>query len=456
MSKVLVIDTEKRPLNPIHPAQARQLLRSNFAAVFRRFPFTIILKESQKEVSVDPLRIKIDPGAKYTGIAIVNDATGEVVFAAELQHRGFAIKESLLSRKQLRKGRRNPSGSQSPTEGNPPSGLSHRKTRYRQPPKHEWSRKGNKMPSPKQRRNGWLPPSLLSRVHNIETWVKRLSKYANITAISQELVKFDTQIMQNPEIQGNEYQQGTLAGYETRQYLLEKWGRNCAYCGKPGLKLQVEHIQPKGKGGYNRISNLTLSCESCNLKKGTQDIKDFLKKDPERLKTILAQAKKPMADTAAVNATRFKLLETIKAIGLPVEIGSGGLTKFNRTTQNLEKTHWIDAACTGKSTPTLSIKGVTPLLIKANGHGTRQMAGTDKHGFPTRHRTTQQIHFGFQTGDIVKAVVTKGKKVGVYVGRVLCRATGSFDISTPSGRVAGINHNYCLPIHKRDGYSYGV
>ena len=438
MSKVLVIDTEKRPLNPIHPAQARQLLRNKKAAVFRCFPFTIILKESHSLVSVDPLRIKIDPGAKYSGIAIVNDATGEVVFAAELQHRGFAIKESLLSRKQLRRGRRN------------------RKTRYRQPPKHEWFRKRNKMPSPKQRRDGWLPPSLLSRVHNIETWVKRLSKYANITAISQELVKFDTQIMQNPEVQGNEYQQGTLAGYETRQYLLEKWGRNCAYCGKPGLKLQVEHIQPKAKGGSNRISNLTLSCESCNLKKGTQDIKDFLKKDPERLKKILAQAHMPMADTAAVNATRFKLLETLKATGLPVETGSGGLTKFNRTTQNLEKTHWIDAACTGSSTPTLSIKGVKPLLIKANGHGTRQMAGTDKHGFPTRHRTTQQIHFGFQTGDIVKAVVTKGKKIGVYVGRVLCRAAGSFDISTDSGRVAGISHNYCLPIHKRDGYSYGA
>ncbi len=426
MSKVLVIDTEKRPLNPIHPAQARQLLRNGLAAIFRKFPFTIILKQSRPEIPVQPLRVKIDPGAKTTGIALVNDSTGEVVFAAELEHRGFEIKKSLLSRRQLRRSRRN------------------RKTRYRQP------RFDNR-----KRPEGWLPPSLMSRVCNIETWVKRLSKYANITDISQELVKFDTQLMQNPEIAGNEYQQGTLAGYETRQYLLEKWGRDCVYCGKPGLKLQVEHIQPKAKAGSNRISNLTLSCSSCNLKKGTQDIKDFLKKDPERLKKILAQAKKPLTDSAAVNATRFKLLETLKTTGLEVQTGSGGLTKFNRTNLELEKTHWIDAACVGKSTPTLSIKGIKPLLIKANGHGTRQMAGTDKHGFPTRHRTSQQIHFGFQTGDIVKAVVTKGKKVGIYVGRVLCRASGSFDISTQKGRVAGINHKYCLPIHKKDGYAYG-
>ncbi len=282
MSKVFLIDTDKRPQNPIHPAQARQLLKNGEAAIFRRFPFTLIIKESRPEAPVQPLRIKIDPGAKHTGIAIVNDTTGVVVFAAELQHRGFAIKESLLSRRQLRRSRRN------------------RKTRYRQPPKHEWFRKGNKMPSPKQRREGWLPPSLMSRVHNIDTWVKRLGKYANITAISQELVKFDTQILQNPEIQGKEYQQGTLAGYETRQYLLEKWGRDCAYCGKPGLKLQVEHIHPRAKGGSNRISNLTLSCEACNLKKGTKDLKDFLKKDPDKLKKILIQAKKPMADTAAL------------------------------------------------------------------------------------------------------------------------------------------------------------
>jgi 5-methylcytosine-specific restriction endonuclease McrA len=304
MSKVFVLDTEKRPLNPIHPATARQLLRNGKAAVFKRFPFTIILKEARLDTPVQPLRIKIDPGSQTTGIAVVNDSTGEVVFAAELKHRGFAIRESLTSRRQLRRGRRN------------------RKTRYRQP--HFDNRK---------RPNGWLPPSLMSRVYNIETWVKRLIKLAPITAISQELVRFDTQLMQNPNIQGKEYQQGTLVGYETREYLLEKFGRKCAYCDAQNVPLQIEHIHPRAKGGSNRISNLTLSCEKCNIKKGTMDIKDFLKKDPERLKKIESQAKKPLADTAAVNATRFKLLEVLKDTGLPVETGSGGLTKFNRRAQ---------------------------------------------------------------------------------------------------------------------------
>ncbi|PHJ57611.1 HNH endonuclease [Nostoc linckia z18] len=425
MSKVFVLDTEKRPLDPIHPAQARQLLRNKKAAVFRRFPFTIILKESRADASVSDLRIKLDSGAKITGIALVNDSTGEVVFAAELKHRGFAIRDALISRRQLRRSRRN------------------RKTRYRKP------RFLNRT-----RPEGWLAPSLMSRVHNVETWVNRLRKFAPITAISTELVKFDMQLMRNPEIEGKEYQQGTLAGYETREFLLEKWNRQCAYCGIKNIPLQIEHIHPRSKGGSNSITNLTLSCEKCNVKKGTKDIKDFLKKDPTRLQKILAQAKKPLADAAAVNATRYKLLEVLKSTDLPVECGSGGLTKFNRTNQQLQKTHWLDAACVGQSTPILIIKGIKPLLITANGHGTRQMCRTDKFGFPNRYVPKLKFIKGFQTGDIVKAVVTNGKKIGEYIGRVAVRSTGSFNISAQRGLIQGINYKFCKSIHKKDGYSY--
>jgi hypothetical protein len=109
----------------------------------------------------------------------------------------------------------------------------------------------------------------------------------------------------------------------------------------------------------------------------------------------------------------------------------------------------------GRSVDSLEVLTSKPLLIAAKGHGTRQMCGTDKYGFPTRHRSRMQIHKGFQTGDLVAATVTTGKKIGFYVGRVLCRASGNFDIATSSGRVAGISHKYCQAIHKKDGYSYG-
>lgn len=418
MSKVLVIDTYGKALNPVHPARARMLLTQGKASVFRRYPFTIVLKIEMPDVHVEPLRIKLDPGSKTTGIAIVNDATGEVVFAAEVSHRGHKIKESLDSRRASRRNRRA------------------RKTRYRQ------ARFSNR----KNKKQGWLAPSLESRIANIITWVNRLSWYCPITAISMELVRFDLQQLENPEVSGIEYQQGTLQGYEVREYLLEKWQRQCSYCNKKDIPLQVEHIQPKAKGGTNRISNLCLACEKCNDAKGTLDIAVFLKKKPDVLKRIQAQAKKPLKDVAAVNSTRWALFERLKATGLSVERGSGGLTKFNRTTRELPKAHWLDASCVGKSTPdVLVVKGIIPLLITATGHGRRQMCVSDPFGFPGKPKERHRTFLGYRTGDIAKATNPKG----VIEGRIAIRHRPSFRI----GKI-DIHPKYLRRVHKADGYSY--
>lgn len=426
MSNVFVLDTNKQPLNPVHPGRARIFLAQGKAAVYRRYPFTLILKVAVEQPDLQPLRIKIDPGSKTTGLALVNDASGEVVFAAELSHRGYAIKEALDQRRAVRRSRRQ------------------RKTRYRKP------RFQNR-----RRREGWMPPSLESRVANVVTWVQRLQRVAPLTALSQELVKFDLQQMDNPEISGVEYQHGTLWGYEVKGYLLEKWQRKCAYCGAENTPLQIEHIHARANGGTNRISNLCLACEPCNLAKGRQDIRVFLAKKPEVLDRILAQAKAPLKDAAAVNTTRWLLYRRLQALGLPVEVGSGGLTKFNRTARELPKAHWIDAACTGMSTPEqVKIAGVVPLLVTANGHGNRQKCNVNELGFPCSKPKGAKKVKGFQTGDIVRAVVTTGTKQGISVGRVLVRASGSFDIRTKQGRVQGISHRFCTPVHKNDGYSY--
>jgi hypothetical protein len=261
------------------------------------------------------------------------------------------------------------------------------------------------------------------------------------------------QQIETPEISGVEYQEGELVGYEVREYLLNKWDRRCTYCGVENVPLQIEHIQPKAKGGTNRISNLCLACEPCNLKKGTQNIEVFLKKKPDVLERIRRQAKQPLKDATAVNSTRWVMFNRLKETGLEISTGSGGLTKFNRTRFQLPKTHFFDAACVG-STQTLFVLASQPLLIKATGHGSRQMCRTDKWGFPSR--TVPQFKFvkGFQTGDIVKATVTSGKKTGIYTGRVAVRSTGSFNISTKQGLVQGINHKYCQKIHQKDGYGY--
>lgn len=420
---VFVIDTGKQPCNPVHPAQARLLLSQKKAAVFRRYPFTIILKERKENVETKPLIIKIDPGSKTTGIAILSG--DNVIWGAELTHRGQAIKANLDSHRAIRRNRRN------------------RKTRYR--PARFLNRK---------RQKGWLAPSLQHQVDTTLTWVKKLIRYCPVTNIVQELVRFDLQKIENPEISGIEYQQGELQGYEVREYLLEKWNRQCAYCGAKDIPLQVEHIHPKAKGGTNRISNLCLACKPCNISKGIQDIKNFLLGKPNVLKRVLSQAKLPLKDAAAVNSTRWALFNALKSTGLAISTGSGGQTKFNRVRLELPKTHWLDAACVG-ITESLKVLIKQPLLIKATGHGTRQMCRTDKFGVPSRYVPRFKFIKGFQTGDIVKAILTSGKKIGIYVGRVAVRSTGSFNISTSTQLVQGISYKYCRAIHRKDGYSYG-
>ncbi|CAK0763433.1 HNH endonuclease [Gammaproteobacteria bacterium] len=371
------------------------------------------------------MTVKIDPGSKITGIVLV--APNErVLFAAELEHRGKRIKSSLDSRRASRRGRRN------------------RKTRYRAP------RFNNR-----RRPDGWLPPSLNHRVDTTMTWIERFRRLCRLEKLAVLRVRFDMQLMQNPEISGIEYQQGTLAGYSVREYLLEKWHRTCAYCRAENVPLQVEHIKARANGGSNAISNLALACEPCNIKKGTLPVAAFLKNQPDVLNRILVQAKQPLSDAAAVNATRNKLFDGLLDTGLPVETGTGAQTKFNRVRLDYPKAHWIDAACVGDSGATVTlIPTMKPLQIKAAGHGNRQMCGTDKYGFPIRHRSRQKKHFGFETGDQVRANVTSGRKAGRYKGRVTCRASGSFDIKTATGRVAGISHRYCTNIQRQDGYAY--
>src|SRR5262245_30001606 len=145
--RVAVLDTTKKPLAPTTPRRARLLLKSGKAAVFRRYPFTIILKREIVNPSTPDLKLKLDPGSKTTGVAILNQESGEVIFAAEIEHRGQTIKSKLDARRAIRRGRRN------------------RKTRYRKP------RFENR-----RRPEGSLPPSLESRIENVYAWARRLTR----------------------------------------------------------------------------------------------------------------------------------------------------------------------------------------------------------------------------------------------------------------------------------------
>jgi hypothetical protein len=300
---------------------------------------------------------------------------------------------------------------------------------------------------------GWLAPSLQHRVDTVLSWVARLRRIVPVSGIAIELVCFDTQALENPEISGVEYQEGTLAGYEVREYLLEKWQRACAYCGVTDVPLNIDHIHPRARGGSNRISNLALACILCNTDKGAKSVEEFLADRPAVLARVKAQAKAPLKHAAAINATRQALFNALKATGLQVEAWSGGRTKYNRCRIGIPKTHALDAACVGRI-ETLSGWQIPTLGIRAMGRGAYCRTRLDAYGFPRGYCTRQKVVRGFQTGDMVRACVPSGKKVGTHIGRVAVRAAGSFNVQTPTGVVQGINAKHCTILHRGDGYSY--
>lgn len=216
----------------------------------------------------------------------------------------------------------------------------------------------------------WIAPSLMSRVFNIHTWVSRLSKIYSITRLTVEQVKFDTQPMENTEISGMEYQQGTLFEAEVWEYLLEKFGRKCYYCGAKDVSLEKEHILPKTKGGTNRVPNLTVSCKSCNQEKGNKHPDELEGDFGKRVQATLKTAKKPLKDAQTVNTIRWKIVETLKATGLPVIYGTGGQTKYHRTQAGVPKTRYYDAVCVaGVANTPVSRRSV--IAIHAVGYGHR-------------------------------------------------------------------------------------
>ena len=421
---VFVLDQRKRPLMPCSERRARLLLSRKRAVVHRVWPFTIRLKDRNREASqVQPVALKLDPGSKTTGMALVRveqAQEGDVhhaVHLAELSHRGEVVHHALQRRAGYRRRRRS-------------ANLRHRPPRF----------------ANRGRESGWLPPSLRSRIGNVLTWACRYARWTPLGRIEIERVKFDTALLQNPEITGILYQRGELCGWEIRSYLLEKFGRRCVYCGCGETAFEIDHVVPKSRGGSNRVSNLVLSCHDCNSAKGGRTAAEF--GHPH----VAVQAQLPLRDAAAVNATRFALAEALGVVGVPIGTWSGGRTRWNRDRFGIEKAHCLDALCVG-DVAGVRVPAFRTISISAQGRGSYQRTNVDESGFPRGYLTRAKRMRGFATGDLVCARVPAPlKTAGVHAGRVAVRASGSFRV----GKMDGISAKYCTVVQRADGYRYAL
>ncbi|WP_327354186.1 RNA-guided endonuclease IscB [Streptomyces sp. NBC_01304] len=423
---MFVLDKNGHPLQPTSPARARKLLNKGRAVVHRHTPFVIRLKDRTLELSeVDGVELGIDPGSKHTGIAVFTHVAGERRgrYAIQLDHRGTTIRKKLEQRAAYRRGRRT------------------RNLRYRAP------RFSNRT-----RPKGWLAPSLRHRVVTTLSWTSRLARWAPVRAAQVERVAFDTHALSaDGPLEGAEYQHGTLHGMEVREYLLAKFGRACIYCGVTGVPLNIDHVHPRSKGGSDRVSNLVLACIPCNETKANRPVEEFA---PHRAADILKRAKAPLRDAAAVNSTRWVLWQALGDM-LPTHTASGGRTKWNRTRTHLPKTHTLDALAVG-TLDTITEIVTTVLVVGCTGRGTHTRTRPNQHGFPRLRMPRQKQFFGYQTGDLARAVVPIGKKAGTYTGRIAVRSTGRFNITTAHGTVQGIRHTRFRLLQRADGYAYAT
>ncbi len=413
---------------PCSERRGQRLLERGRARIARRYRFTIrLVDRTVAESALQPVQIKIDSGSKRTGVAIVRETKGEtdVLALAELAHRGARVHERLTAR---------------------PGSCRRRRAR----PRYRAKRVDNR-----RRPTAWLAPLVRHRPDTVLSWVRRLCRLAPVCGIAMELVRFDTQKMDNLEIARILYQPGTLAGCETCAYLLETWGRCCASCDTRNVPLQVEHVPPMSRGGTNRIANLTLACAACNDAKGTRPVEVCLANWPATLQRILAQAKRPLNDAAAVNATRWMHFNALRGTGLPIKTGTGGRTGWDRAPPDVPKAHATDGACSGE-VQALSAWRRPVLSIKSTGRGAYQRTRLDRFGHPRGTLMRAKRVAGFETGDMVRAGIRGGKKAGHCVGRAAIRASKKFNIQTADGVVQGIHARHCERLARSDGYGYAL
>ncbi len=297
---VYVLNMRGTPLMPTTPQKARKLVKEKKAEVIQRLPFTIRLQYATGEAKQE-IKLGIDAG--YSVIGFSANTENQEVISGELELRKDNSKK-LTERKQYRRNRRN--------------SLWYRKPRF-----------DNRVSTKKK---GWFAPSIRHKLDAHKKLIAKIEQLLPITTVIVEIATFDAHKMKNPEVTGVEYQQGELQGYEVREYLLEKWQRKCAYCGKKNIKLEIEHFIPKSRGGSNRVDNLTISCRKCNVKKGNQTATEFGFPKIEKL------AKQFLKAIPFMNVVRTHLVSD-----LGCESTYSFITKHDRIKLGLEKSHFNDA-----------------------------------------------------------------------------------------------------------------
>ena len=391
---VYVLNFDGKPLMPCKEAKARKLLKNNKAKVIKREPFTIQLLW-KCENNMQPIAVGVDAGSKYIGLSAATEK--KELYAAEVELRNDIV-NLISTRRENRRTRR--------------GRLRHRKARF-----------NNRVHTKKV---GWLAPSIRQKIQSHLKVIEDVTKILPITKIIVEVASFDIQKIKNPDIHGEEYQQGEQLGFwNVREYVLFRDNHTCQCCkGKSKDKiLNVHHIESRKTGG-NSPDNLITLCETCH--KGYHNEVVIL---PKTIKRGM-----PFKDAAFMGIMRWKLYNELKEMYPDTAMTYGYITKNTRITHGLPKHHYIDARCISGN-PDAEPLEYYFYQKKVRCHNRQIHKANFLKGGRKKLNQAPYLVKGFRLFDKVKY----DGRTGFIFGR---RSSGYFDIRTLSGEVIRKSASY--------------
>ena len=403
---VYVLNKDGMPLMPTERyGKVRRMLRDGKAKVVHRCPFTIqLLYETGNETQ--PVSLGVDAGSKHIGISATTEE--KVLYEADVELRNDIV-ELLSTRRELRRTRRS------------------RKKRYR---KARFDNRKN----PKC----WLAPSVRQKIHSHLTVVDKVCALLPITNIVVEVASFDIQKIKNPEISGEEYQQGEqMAFWNVREYVLFRDGHKCQCCNGKSKDniLNVHHIESRKTGG-NAQNNLITLCDTCHKKYHAGEI--------ELPKTIKRGMR--FADAAFMGVMRWAFYNELKSRYPSVSMTYGYITKNVRIQNGLPKEHYVDARCISGN-PTANPLGYYFYQKKVRCHNRKTHKTNLIKGGKMQRSQAPYIVKGFRLFDKVRC---NGEEAFIFSRR----SNGYFDIRKLfGGRIsAGISYKKLKLLEKRKSY----
>jgi len=392
--KVYVKNKNGHPLMPCKPAKARKLLRDGKAKVVNRCPFTIQLLWDCEE-NVQEVTVGLDKGSHVTGLSCIGN--GKILMSAEIHHR-TDIKDKMDQRRVSRRNRR---------------------TRKWYRPKRFNNRASSK-------RSGRLPPSIKAQSEEVIRVVRKIP--LPISHIVVEDVQVDIARLNNPDLQGKEYQQSNRLDENLRIATLMRDGYQCTQCEKKNIQLDAHHIIWKEHSGKDTISNLLTLCRPCHRKvhkgklslavEGASGFEDRIAQRTMQGKTYLYEELSQIASFSKVFG--YQTSEYRKALALPkghgvdalcvATLGTGEVIDVGLCSPESAKHRELPFDPSQAQSLSLSLRrNENFYLVKFRPRQTRRQY----HDLPrkwvgrVRYQINSQLE-GFRKGDIVRV---KGKWV---------------------------------------------